>query len=81
MKNFFINYFGINAELIIDHAWGYEPVTIESIKTYKPVTNSLSEGQVLTRPYKFDEAKLIVKEMSENLSLSLVKRNLITINS
>jgi len=70
--------FGINAELLIDHAWGYEPTTLESIRLYKPVTNSLSEGQVLTRPYKYGEAKLIVKEMAENLSLSLVRKNLIT---
>ncbi len=70
--------FGINAELLIDHAWGYEPSTLESIKTFKPVTNSLSEGQVLTRPYKHGEGRLIVKEMAENLSLSLVKRELIT---
>ena len=70
--------FGVNAELLIDHAWGYEPSTIESIKSYKPVTNSLSEGQVLSRPYKYEEAKLIVKEMAENVSLSLVKKDLIT---
>lgn len=70
--------FGINAELLIDHAWGYEPCTIDSIKSYKPVTNSLSEGQVLSRPYPYEEAKLIVKEMAETLSLSLVKKDLIT---
>jgi len=70
--------FGINAELIIDHAWGYEPCTIESIKSFKPVTNSLSEGQVLSRPYAYEEAKTIIKEMAESLSLSLVRRDLIT---
>jgi DNA polymerase V len=70
--------FGINAELIIDHAWGYENSTIDSVKSYKPVTNSLSEGQVLSRPYKFEEAKLIVKEMAESLSFRLVRRDLIT---
>lgn len=70
--------FGINAELIIDHAWGYEPCTIDSIKSYKPITNSLSEGQVLTRPYKYEEARLIIKEMAETLSLRLVRRDLIT---
>ena len=70
--------FGINAELLIDHAWGVEPCTLDVIKSYKPITNSLSEGQVLTRTYKYEEAKLIVKEMAENLSLSLVKKDLIT---
>ena len=70
--------FGINAELLIDHAWGYEPCTIESVKSYKPVTNSLSSGQVLSRPYNYKETKLIVKEMAELLSLDLVKKNLIT---
>ncbi|MBQ7668946.1 MAG: DNA methylase [Clostridia bacterium] len=70
--------FGINAEFLIDHAWGYEPSTIDSIKSYKPTTNSLSEGQVLSRPYKYEEAKIIVKEMAESLSLNLVKKELIT---
>ena len=70
--------FGINAELIIDHAWGYEPSTIESVKAYKPVNNSLSSGQVLARPYSYNETKLIVKEMAELLSLDLVKKDLIT---
>lgn len=70
--------FGINAELLIDHAWGYEPCTIESIKSYKPVTNSISSGQVLHRPYNYEETRLIVKEMTELLTLDLVKKNLIT---
>ena len=70
--------FGINAELIIDHAWGFEPCTIESVKSYKPVTNSLSSGQVLARPYNYEETKLIIKEMAELLSLDLVKKDLIT---
>ena len=70
--------FGINAELLIDHAWGYEPCTIESIKAYKPVTNSLSSGQVLHCPYNYEDTKLIVKEMTELLTLDLVKKNLIT---
>ena len=70
--------FGVNAELLIDHAWGYEPCTIESIKSYKPVTNSLSSGQVLKEPYNYEKTKLIVKEMAESLSLDLVKKNLIT---
>ncbi len=70
--------FGINAELLIDHAWGYEPCNIESVKSYKPVTNSLSSGQVLPEPYNYKKTRLIVKEMAELLSLDLVKKNLIT---
>lgn len=70
--------FGINAELIIDHAWGYEPCTIESIKSYKPVTNSLSSGQVLHCPHDYNQTKLNVKEMAEALSLDLVRKNLVT---
>ena len=70
--------FGINAELLIDHAWGYEPCTIESIKSYKPVTNSISSGQVLHCPYNYNQTKLIVKEMTELLTLDLVKKNLVT---
>ena len=61
--------FGIDAELLIDHAWGYEPTEIKHIKAYKPKSNSLSRGQVLMRDYKFDEGRLIVKEMMELLSL------------
>lgn len=70
--------FGINAELLIDHAWGYEPCTIKSIKSYKPITNSISSGQVLHRPYNYEETKLIVKEMTELLTLDLVKKKCIT---
>lgn len=70
--------FGINAELLIDHSWGYEPCTIDSVKSYKPVTNSLSSGQVLKEPYNYEQTRLIVKEMAELLSLDLVKKNLIT---
>ena len=70
--------FGINAELLIDHAWGWEPCTIQSIKTYKPQSRSISSGQVLHVPYTFDKAELIVKEMTQNLSLDLVEKNLVT---
>ena len=55
--------FGINAELLIDHAWGHEPCTMQDIKAYKPETNSVSSGQVLHCAYEFDKAKLVVKEM------------------
>lgn len=70
--------FGINAELLIDHAWGYEPVTLKEIKAYKPTTNSISSGQVLHCPYNYEDTRLIVKEMTELLSLDLVSKNLVT---
>ncbi|MCR5187197.1 MAG: DNA methylase [Clostridia bacterium] len=70
--------FGINAELIIDHSWGFEPCTIHGVKSYKPVTNSLTSGQVLKEPYDYTKTRLIVKEMAELLSLDLVKKDLIT---
>lgn len=70
--------FGVNAELLIDHAFGYEPCTIEEIKAYRPDTTSISSGQVLTRPYEYDETRLIVKEMTELLSLDLVRKGIKT---
>ena len=70
--------FGINAELLIDHAWGYEPCTMKSIKSYVPTTNSISSGQVLHCPYDYEKTKLIVKEMTELLSLNLVDKHLVT---
>ncbi len=70
--------FGINAELLIDHSWGYEPCTIEQIKQYKPTTNSISSGQVLHCPYDFEKTKLIVKEMAELLALDLVDKRVVT---
>ena len=70
--------FGINAELLIDHAWGYEPCTIKDIKTYKPESNSISSGQVLHCPYDYEKTKLIVKEMTELLALELVEKKLVT---
>ena len=70
--------FGINAELLIDHAWGWEPVTLKEIKAYKPSTNSFSSGQVLHCPYNYEDTKLIVKEMTELLTLDLVAKNLVT---
>ena len=70
--------FGINAELLIDHAWGWEPVMIKDIKAYRPASNSLSSGQVLHTPYNYENTKLIVKEMTELLTLDLVKKNLVT---
>ncbi|MBA4700554.1 MAG: DNA methylase [Ruminococcus sp.] len=70
--------FGINAELLIDHAWGWEPCTIADIKAYKPSTNSISSGQVLQSAYTFDKAKLIVREMTDLLVLDLVDKRLVT---
>lgn len=70
--------FGINAELLIDHAWGYEPATIEEIKAYKPENNSISSGQVLQCPYEFEMGRLIVREMTDLLVLDLVEKGLVT---
>ncbi len=70
--------FGINAELLIDHAWGYEPCTMEQIKAYKPETNSICTGQVLHCPYDFDKTRLVVKEMTDLMSLDLVDKGLVT---
>lgn len=70
--------FGVNAELLIDHAWGYEPCTIKEIKSYVPETNSISNGQVLKEPYDYEHGLLIVKEMTELLSLSLVEKGYVT---
>ena len=70
--------FGINAQLLIDHAWGWEPCTIAHIKAYRPSTNSISSGQVLQCPYTWEKAKLITREMTDLLSLDLVEKGLVT---
>jgi DNA polymerase V len=70
--------FGINAELLIDHAWGWEPCTIADIKAYKPSTNSIGSGQVLHSAYSYDKAKLVVREMADLLVLDLVDKRLMT---
>ena len=72
--------FGVDAELLIDHAWGREPVTIADIKAYQPKTNCLSSGQVLMRDYSFAEACLIVKEMVDQLCLELLDKQLVTVS-
>lgn len=72
--------FGVNAELLIDHAWGYEPCTIELIKKYKPQSNSLTSGQVLHCAYDYFRARLIVREMIDLLSLEMVEKNLVSDN-
>ena len=70
--------FGVNAELLIDHAWGWEPCTMEAIKNYKPSSNSVGSGQVLQCPYSYEKAGLIVREMTELLVLDLVEKGLVT---
>ena len=70
--------FGVNAELLIDHAWGWEPCSIRDIKSYIPENNSLSSGQVLSMPYSFSDARLVMREMADMLSLDLVSKHLLT---
>jgi len=70
--------FGVNAELLIDHAWGWEPCTMDYIKAYRPETNSMSSGQVLTEPYTFEKARNVVMEMADAASLELVEKRLVT---
>ncbi len=72
------NMLGKNAELLIDHAWGYEPCTIKDIKEYKPENNSLGSGQVLQSPYTFEKARIVVHEMLDMLSLDLVDKGMVT---
>ncbi|MBR6332476.1 MAG: hypothetical protein IKR78_05045 [Dehalococcoidales bacterium] len=69
--------FGINAELLIDHAWGWEPCTLEDIRSYRPENNSLSSGQVLKEPYPYDKARIIVSEMTDLLVLDMVDKGLV----
>lgn len=71
-------WFGVNAELLIDHAWGWEPCTIADVKAYRPETNSMSSGQVLTEPYTFPMARNVVMEMADAMSLDLVDKRLVT---
>lgn len=70
--------FGVNAELIIDHAWGWEPCTMKDIKEYKPSTSSINSGQVLQCPYPYEKAGLVVREMAELMALDLVEKGLVT---
>lgn len=69
--------FGVKAELIIDHAWGWEPCTIAAIKAYRPENHSLSQGQVLSKPYSAEKAKLIVREMTDQLVLDMVRKRVV----
>ena len=77
-ENLLYKLFGVDAELLIDHAWGREPVTIRDIKAYKPQTNCLTSGQVLMCDYTFEDGKLIVKEMADLLCLDMVEKGLVT---
>jgi DNA polymerase V len=69
--------FGVNAELLIDHAWGFEPCTMEDVKAYRPSSESISSGQVLSEPYSFDKARLILREMCDMFALELTSRGVI----
>ena len=69
--------FGINAELLIDHAWGYEPCTMKDIKAYRPSSTSVSQGQVLMEPYPFEKARIIIREMADTLALELVEKGMV----
>ena len=77
-EEFFYQRFGVDAELLIDHAWGREPTTMADIKNYKPKTNCLTSGQVLMRDYNFEEGRLIIQEMMDLMSLDLVEKHLVT---
>jgi len=70
--------FGVNAELLIDHAWGWEPCTISEIKAYRPVASSMSSGQVLTCPYTAEKARVVVREMADGLAMELLDKRLLT---
>ena len=77
-EDFLYNLFGVNAELLIDHAWGWEPCTMEYIKAYRPESNSISSGQVLQCPYDFTKAKIVVREMAESIALDMVAKHIVT---
>ncbi|MDE6652868.1 MAG: DNA methylase [Muribaculaceae bacterium] len=70
--------FGVNAELLIDHAWGWEPVTMEQVKAYRPETTGMSSGQVLQSPYPADKARIVVLEMADAVALDLIEKRLVT---
>ncbi|HBZ90526.1 MAG TPA: DNA methylase, partial [Lachnospiraceae bacterium] len=76
-ENLLFDMFGINAELLIDHAWGYENCLMKDIKAYKPENSSLSSGQVLSGPYEYEKAKLVMREMTDALVLDMVEKNVL----
>lgn len=77
-EDWFYAQFGVNAELLIDHAWGYEPVTMDLVKSYRPETRSMSSGQVLIEAYTFDKARTVIQEMADSVALDLVEKGLVT---
>ncbi len=77
-EDWFYNQFGVNAELLIDHAWGWEPVTMDYIKSYHSATRSMSSGQVLSRAYTYDKALTVIREMADEVALDLVDKGLVT---
>jgi len=77
-EDYLYKMFGVNAELLIDHAWGWEPCEIADIRKYRPKSNSFSSGQVLKEPYSFEKARTVAKEMAEEVGLSLLKKGLAT---
>lgn len=77
-QEWFYKTFGIDAEILIDHAWGVEPTTMELVKSYQPETNCISEGQVLSEPYEYSKARIIVQEMTESLMLQLNSKGLVS---
>lgn len=76
-EDFFYRLFGVSAELLIDHAWGWEPCTIDYIKAYRPETNSFSNSQVLQEPYEWAKAKVVLQEMADAMALSLFSKQLV----
>lgn len=76
-ENLLYRLFGVNAELLIDHAWGWEPVTMNLVKAYRPETHSMSSGQVLQSPYTFDKARVVIHEMTDAVALDLIDRRLV----
>lgn len=77
-EDYLYKMFGVNAELLIDHAWGYEPCEIKDIRAYQPSNHSFSSGQVLKEPYSFEKAKVVAMEMADEVGLNLLKRKLLT---
>lgn len=77
-ENLLYKLFGINAELLIDHAWGWEPVTMAEIKSYRPDTKSMSSGQVLQEPYTAEKARVVVLEMADSVSFDLIEQKVVT---
>ena len=77
-ESYLYKLFGVNAELLVDHAWGWEPCTMQLIKAYRPSANSLGSGQVLSEPYTFEKARVVIGEMTDSLVMDLVEKRLVT---